>query len=81
METNFDFNIKYNEYIYNVNSTTKLILKRFSDSIAVLYFTNETGNKINIPDGLVVYKYDFKKIIQYDINEDYPLCWTDDYII
>lgn len=84
METTFDFNITNNEYIYNVNSTINLHIKKINNSVAVLYFTDEMSNKINIPGGLAVYTYDYttnKKIIQNAINQDYLLCWTDDYII
>ncbi len=84
METTFDFNINDNEYTYNVNSTINLHIRKINNSVAILYFTDEIGNKINIPDGLIVYTYDYqtnKKIIQNHIHQYYPLCWTDDYVI
>ena len=84
MET-FDFTNTDNEYIYNMGSNIILHIKRNCHSVAVLYFTDEMCNKINIPDGIVVYTYDFqdtnKKIILKAIKQDYPLCWTDNYKI
>ena len=54
-------------------------------SDAVLYFTDEMNNRINIPDGIVVYTYEFqdtyKKIIHNAIRQVYPLCWTNNYTI
>jgi hypothetical protein len=53
METTFDFNITDNEYTYNVDSTINLQIRKTNNSVAILYFTDELGNKINIPDGLI----------------------------
>ena len=90
MET-FDFTNADNEYIYNMGSNMILHIKRSNHSVAVLYFTDEMNNKINIPEDIVVYKdivictYDChdtpKKSIQKTIKQDYPLCWTDNYTI
>jgi hypothetical protein len=84
METTFDFNITDNEYIHHINPSTLLHIKRINNSVAVLYFTDKMNNKINIPDGLAVHTYDFqtnKKFTHNAIHQDYPLCWTDDYVI
>ena len=84
MET-FDFTKTDNEYTYNMGSNVILHIKRMNHGVAVLYFTDELSNKINIPDGIVVYAFDYqdtiKKIIQKPIKQDYPLCWTDNYTI
>ena len=84
MET-FDFTKTDNEYMYNMGSNMILHIKRTNHSVAVLYFTDEMSNKINIPDGIVVYTYDDtnKKMIQkaFKQNDSFPLCWTDNYTI
>ena len=77
----FDFTNTDNEYIFNMGSNIILHIKRSNHSVAVLYFTDEMSNKINIPDDIVVYTYTNKKIIQKAIKQDYPLCWTDNYTI
>ena len=68
-----------------MDSNAILHIKWINHSVAVLYFTDDLSNKINIPDGIVVYTYDYrdtnKKIIQKRCNQDYLLCWTDNYTI
>jgi len=85
METTFDFTMTESVYVYNISSKIKLCIKQINHSVAMLCFTDEMNNKINIPDGIVVYTYDYedvnKKIIQKAINQNYPLCWTDNYTI
>jgi len=81
METTFDFT-KHDEYTHTINSSGKLWIKRMSHAVAVLYFTDEMNNKINISDDIVVYTYDFqdkKKII--DIDNYYLFRWSDNYTI
>jgi hypothetical protein len=84
MET-FDFTKIDNEYIYNIDSNMILHIKRTNYSVAVLYFTDKMSNKINIPNEIIVYTYDYqdtnKKMIQKVITQDYALCWTDNYTI
>ena len=78
MET-FDFFKTENEYVYNIDVNIFLRLKRTNHSVAVLYFTDEINNQINISDDIVVYTYDFqdkkKKLIQKPIKNNYALCW------
>lgn len=85
METVFDFMMIESEYVYNINSKTKLCIKRINHSVAMIYFTDETSNKINIPDGIIVYTTDYQnsqtRIIINPIDKTYPLCWTDDYTV
>ena len=53
-------------------------------SVASLYFTDKTGEDINIPSGMVVYEYDFqtnKKVLLKSIRQYFVLCWTDNYTI
>jgi phosphate starvation-inducible membrane PsiE len=84
MET-FDFTKIDNEYMYNMGSNMILHIKRINHSVAILYFTDEMNNKINIPEDIVVYTYYYQdtniKIIQKPIKQDYHLCWTDNYTI
>ena len=84
MET-FDFTIMETEYIYSMGSNMVLHIKRINHGVAILYFTDDMNTNINIPNGIVVYTYDYqntnKKIIQKAIKQDYPLCWTDNYTI
>ena len=81
-ETTFDFKMPDSEYIYNINSNIILHIKQVNYSVAILYFTDELGNKINIPDDILVYTYDnSKEVLLKPIKQQYALCWTDDYII
>lgn len=91
METTFDFTTAECEYVHkcyfhNITSNTKLCIKRINNSVAMLYFTDDMSNKINIPDGIVIYTTDYsqniqRKVILNHIDNSYPLCWTDDYIV
>ena len=85
----FDFIDKTNieEYIYKIKlNNIILYIKRISYSVAILYFTDESLNIINIPDEIILYSYENqniqKKFIQTSINKYYyALCWTDNYIV
>ena len=85
METTFDFAMKESEYVYDISSNIKLCIKRINHSVAILYFTDEMSNMINIPDGIVVYTFDYqntqKRVSIKPTNKTYALCWTDDYTI
>jgi hypothetical protein len=83
MET-FDFAKTDNKYLYNISSNMLLHIKRINHNVAILYFTDEMNNKINVPDDIVVYTNDYqnsnKIIIEklFSFTQDYyPLCWTD----
>ena len=84
MET-FDLTKTDNEHMYTMSSNMILHIKRMNHGVAVLYFTDNMSNKINIPEDIVVYTYDYhdtnKKIVQKAIKQDYPLCWTDNYTV
>jgi hypothetical protein len=84
METIFDFAISDNEYTYNISSNTKLCIKRYSKWVAMLYFTDEMNNKINIPNDTIVYTFEWKtnnKIIYNAVRNDYVLYSTDNYVV
>ena len=84
MET-FHFTKTDNELMYTMGSNMILHIKRMNHGVAVLYFTDDMSNKINIPEDIVVYTYDYqdtnKKIVQKAFKQDYPLCWTDNYTV
>ena len=85
METTFDFTTALNKYTMNMDASTILYIITISNSVAMLYFTDEAGKKINIPNGIVIYQYDYenvnKKVKMSHINHYYPLCWTDNYTV
>ena len=85
METAFDFTMTGMKCVYNISSNTNVCIERMTHSVAALYFTDEHNNKINIPDNIVVYTYDYqntqKKVVQDYIDNTYHLCWTDSYTI
>jgi hypothetical protein len=85
METTFDFKLTTSKYVYNMNSSTKLIIKQVNYATAILYFTDNINNIINIPNGIVIHEYDYqnnsKKVILKPYNNLYALCWSDNYIV
>lgn len=83
---NFDFMIESEHLYVHSNEQKKecLYIKRINHSVAMLFFTDEKDNKINIPDGVVVYTFDSNnetKVILEPIGNAYPLCWTDNYVV
>jgi len=83
--SSFDFDM-CNPYqqIYQACEGIYLTLTRYSDSIAVLSFTNEMKETIPIPEGIVVYTCDYSEtncIKEKPRNDSYILCWTEDYVI
>jgi hypothetical protein len=82
METNFDFDKKDNICSCKINSNIQLRITNINNGVAIMYFTDENDNKINIPNGLVVTSYDeLIPIIQKPFYNDYILYWTDDYVV
>ena len=73
------------EYFYDYDTNVQLYIKRINHSVATLYFIDEMNDKINVPDGVVIYTTDYqnseKRVIINPIDEYYSLCWTDDYIV
>lgn len=50
----------------------------------MLYFTDEMNNKVNVPNDILVYTYDYtnnKRVLLNPIKQDYALCCTDNYEI
>lgn len=73
-----------NEYRCQIESNIILHIKRMNHPIAMLYFTDEMDNKINIPTNIVVYKYNYnsyQKVILKSSHEIYALYWKDNYAI
>lgn len=84
MEDTFEFENSNNDYTYNVTSYIMLHITRVNHGVAILYFTDENYNKIDIPNDILVYTYDYsdnKRILLKPIKQDYALCWTDNYEI
>jgi hypothetical protein len=85
METKFDFSNDNNAYIHKIDQDIILHIKRINNSVANLYFTDEKLNKINIPDKIFVFTYNYEnrheKIPVQKINQGYILCWTDNYTV
>jgi hypothetical protein len=85
METTFDFAMTESEYVCDISSNIKLCIKRINHSVAILYFTDEMSNMINIPDGIIVYTFVYqntqKRVSIKPANKTYALCWTDDYTV
>lgn len=84
METIFEFENANSEYTYNINHNVNLHIKRINHGVAILYFTDEMNNKINVPNDILVYTYDNtnnKRVLLNQINQEYALCWSDNYEI
>lgn len=85
MTTSFDFKIPADDYVYNITLNQVLHITRASHSVAVLHFKDYVGNKIDVPQGIVVYTRDpenpNRKVVQEAIKQSYALCWTEDYTV
>ncbi len=84
MSFTFNFNATGSEYIYKISSNIILHLYRTTHAVAILEFTDETSNKINIPTEIIIYTKDYQtnqNVILKPTNNMYALCWTDDYMI
>ena len=85
MATMYNFENTFNKYFQVIDAKIILHVHRINYSIANLYFTDEMNNKINIPNSIVVYTYDYKniqnKVILNPINQYYKLCWTNNYAV
>ena len=80
----FSFTNPSNTYTYNIREDVVIHIDNINNSVATLYFTNKSNEKINIPSGLVVYEYDFQtkeKVLLKPIQQHFVLCWTDNYNI
>lgn len=86
MENSFDSTPTENDYIYDINSNTKLYIKPVNKTVSILYFTDELNNIINIPSGIIVYKYNYpntkiREIYSPMDDKSYQLYSTDNYTI
>jgi len=86
MNSNFHFSKSDNEYIHAIHPGLLLHIDRLSHSVASLPFTDEYNNKVPIPTEIRVYTFDFNKtqskvIVGPSLNNDYALCWTDNYTV
>ena len=86
MKSNFHFSNENNAYIHEIRPELLLHIVRISHSVASLTFTDEYNNKVPIPNEIKVYTFDFTKtqskvILRPSLNNDYALCWTDNYTV
>ena len=88
METITEFNFAKTDdvYKYNVTPNIHLHIKRQNHAVAILYFTDEFDNRIDVPNGITVYESDFqdknkKSPLKVQSKQMYPLSWTDDYTV
>lgn len=80
----FSFTTATNTYTYDISENVVIHISNINNSVASLYFTNKSNEKINVPCELVVYEYDFqtnKKVPLKPIQQHFVLCWTDNYTI
>jgi hypothetical protein len=79
-EKRCNFTNTTNAYTYSISENVVIHIDTINNSVASLYFTNKSNEKINIPSGIVVYEYDFqtnKKVSLKLIKQHFVLCWTD----
>ena len=86
MKSNFHFSKSDNEYIHEIRPELLVHINRISHSVASLTFTDEYNHKVPIPTEIRVYTFDYTKtqskvIVKPSINNDYALCWTDNYTV
>jgi hypothetical protein len=84
MSSTFDFINTESEYTHKIGSNVILHLTRTNHAVAIIKFTDDSGNQIAIPPGLTVHSKDYKNntlVIEKPIDEIYALCWTNDYYI
>jgi predicted 2-oxoglutarate/Fe(II)-dependent dioxygenase YbiX len=77
------FEYKKNEVFQTIVDTNiQVVLKRMNNGSAILFFTDTSGNPIDVPTGLVVYDNTHetieRKIPQ---TQTYVLGWADEYTI
>jgi hypothetical protein len=86
METIFDFTVTTSEYVHSINSSLTLHIQKVNHTYAILYFTDETNNKITIPGGVVVYTLDYQSkqksaIVAPTNSKSFFLSWMSDYTV
>jgi hypothetical protein len=84
MSSTFSFTNPDSEYSHKICSNVILHLRRTNHAVAILSFTDEMGNKVDVPTVFRVYTKDYqtnKEVIQKPIDNIYALCWSDNYTI
>jgi hypothetical protein len=56
----FNFSEPSSEYIYEISPTIIIHLYSSNNAVAILEFTDDNNNKINIPPGLVIYTKNYQ---------------------
>jgi hypothetical protein len=82
METTFHFANYNTEFIYSLHPKSEIILhiKRKNNSSAILYFTNQLNENIDIPSEFFVYT-NKQTLLPNDETNYYTLYWRKDYDI
>lgn len=86
MKSTFNFSKPHNQYVHVIKRELLVHIHRISHSVASLTFTDECNNKVPIPDEIKVYTFDYNKkqskvILEPSLNNDYALCWTENYTV
>lgn len=77
-----DQNNIQNEYYTYIDSDLILHIENISNTVAMLYFTDDMENEIPIPKGLFVYSRDTNLTIQSPYkNKQFVLCWANNYVV
>ena len=83
--SSFDFFKQEQQYSYEISPETILHIDRVSHSAACMYFTDNKGHKIAIPENVSVYTFDYqntkRRVSLEPIYGAYMLCWTENYEI
>ena len=79
METMFNFSNKDTEFIYSLHPKSKIILhiKRKNNSSAILFFTNQINNDIDIPSEFFIYHNN--QVLKPTHKYSYTLYWNKNY--
>lgn len=75
-----------NKFTFRVDVDCNLRIEVLNNSVARLYFINDAGQKVDIPQGIVVYTADVmadvkRCVVQPHVNQEFILGWTDSYEI
>ena len=83
--SNIIFNCEPNNiYKSNLNEKITINIECMSDSLSILYFRNEKNEKIDIPNEIDIYTYDFqynRVLLESVTDESYVLCYLYEYDI
>ena len=81
MTAEFDFMNTETKLALQMYPETILRIDRVSHSIARVYFTDAENKQKNIPHGFEIFvlKFDGDRVLADQVNQQYCLCFTEDY--